>query len=198
MDIGLTGELSLILRYARDEAMRTGYYGIMPEHLLLGILRHRENDACRLLEIQGADTARMKKEVDARISRGWSVPYAEQDNISLAQEAGNAMSLAIARARSEGREEASSLHLLRSLLRCGSAVLESVFKECGIDVEELRECTAGMPESIGHDKPQIAQDGARLSRLDRGPEDAQDLPQTEAGSTHTFIFPYQTTQSGCS
>ena len=46
MEIKISDELNDIIRYARDEAMRTGSYGIGPDHLFLGILRHGENAAC--------------------------------------------------------------------------------------------------------------------------------------------------------
>ena len=188
MDIGLTGELSRILRYSRDEAMRTGYYGILPEHLLLGLLRQRENDACRVLEAMGIDTAMIKREVDARISRGWSVPFAEQDNITLAPEGNNALSLAVARARSEGLSEASSLHLLRSLLSSGSAVLETVLRECGLDAEDLSEWGAGSEVS----------DRADGLATDRGAEPAEPAHTPAPEPVHTFVFPCQTRPSGCS
>ena len=183
MDIGLNEELSLILRYSRDEAMRTGYYGILPEHLLLGILRHRDNAACRAMEAAGADIARMKKELDARISRGWSVPYAEQDNINLTQEGNNALSIAVARAKSLGEESVSPLHLLNSLLHCGSVVLDDVLRDAGIDAS----CLQGASTVAGDRNAAAERDGA----MDRK------VPSEQPG-VHTFIYPYQTTQSGCS
>lgn len=36
MEIRISGELNDIIRYAKDEAMRTGSYGIGPDHLLWG------------------------------------------------------------------------------------------------------------------------------------------------------------------
>lgn len=36
MEIRISDELNDIIRYARDEAMRTGSYGIGPDHLFLG------------------------------------------------------------------------------------------------------------------------------------------------------------------
>ena len=39
MEMRISDELNLIVRYAREEAMRTGSYGIGVDHLVLGILR---------------------------------------------------------------------------------------------------------------------------------------------------------------
>ena len=49
MEIKISDELNTIIGYAREEALRTGSYGIGPDHLFLGIIRHADNDACRTL-----------------------------------------------------------------------------------------------------------------------------------------------------
>ena len=43
MNLQLTNELNDILTYAREEAMRLGNFTVSTDHLILGILRHREN-----------------------------------------------------------------------------------------------------------------------------------------------------------
>ena len=49
MGISISDELNAIINYSRDEAMRTGSYGIAPDHLFLGIIRHGENTAADAL-----------------------------------------------------------------------------------------------------------------------------------------------------
>ena len=51
----ISDELSAALSYAREEAMRLGSYSIGPDHLLLGLLRHAQNDAVRFLLDAGVD-----------------------------------------------------------------------------------------------------------------------------------------------
>ena len=48
MEISISDELNAIINYSRDEAMRTGSYGIAPDHLFLGIIRHAENNESKL------------------------------------------------------------------------------------------------------------------------------------------------------
>ena len=38
MELRISDQLHSIINYSREEAMRTGCYGIAPDHLLLGIL----------------------------------------------------------------------------------------------------------------------------------------------------------------
>ena len=49
MEIKISDELNNIIRYAREEAMRTGSYGIGPDHLFLGMMRQAENEACKVI-----------------------------------------------------------------------------------------------------------------------------------------------------
>ena len=67
MEMKISDELNLIVRYAREEAMRTGSYGIGTDHLVLGILRHADNNACRALRGLGADPEEMKQFIDVHI-----------------------------------------------------------------------------------------------------------------------------------
>ena len=61
MEIGISDELNSIINYSREEAVRTGSYGIAPDHLFLGILRHRENTASDTLRGLGTDLEEMKQ-----------------------------------------------------------------------------------------------------------------------------------------
>ena len=49
LQLQLSDEVQKIMTYSREEAMRLGNYTIGPEHLLLGILRHGDNEATALL-----------------------------------------------------------------------------------------------------------------------------------------------------
>ena len=48
MQLQVSGELNNIINYAREEAMRTGSYGIGTDHLYLGVIRDAENKATTL------------------------------------------------------------------------------------------------------------------------------------------------------
>ena len=57
MEIKVSEELNGIIKYAVEEAMRTGSYGIGPDHLFLGIIRHEESAPSRALQGLGIDAA---------------------------------------------------------------------------------------------------------------------------------------------
>ena len=81
MEIKISDELNSIIRYAREEAMRTGSYGIGPDHLFLGMMRQADNDACKVLSALGVDADAFKRFIDSHIFTNESIPYSEADKI---------------------------------------------------------------------------------------------------------------------
>ena len=67
MEIKISEELNAIINYARQEAMRTGSYGIGPDHLFLGMLRHEDNTACQVLSQLDTDLQEFKRFIDSKI-----------------------------------------------------------------------------------------------------------------------------------
>jgi ATPases with chaperone activity, ATP-binding subunit len=77
MQIQISDTLNGIIKYAREEAMRTGSYGIGPDHLFLGIIRHEENSAFQVLQGLGVEPAELKSFIDSRIFTNETIPYSE-------------------------------------------------------------------------------------------------------------------------
>ena len=117
MEMRISDELNLIVRYAREEAMRTGSYGIGVDHLMLGILRHADNDACRVLRGLGADPEEMKQFIDMHIFRQGSIPYSDVDQVVLARSAQSLLNLTILEATRLKHAETESMHLLLAICR---------------------------------------------------------------------------------
>ena len=85
MEIRISDQLHSIINYSREEAMRTGCYGIAPDHLFLGIIRHRENAAANALMGVGTDINELKQFIDDHIFTNEHIPYSEIDNISFSR-----------------------------------------------------------------------------------------------------------------
>ena len=82
MEIRISDQLNSIINYAREEAMRTGSYGIAPDHLLLAILRHRENSAADALLGVGTDLEELKQFIDSHIFTNEHIPYVVGEELS--------------------------------------------------------------------------------------------------------------------
>ncbi len=137
MEIRISGELNDIIRYAKDEAMRTGSYGIGPDHLFLGVLRHGDNAAFRTVTGLGIDADNFKRFIDSHIFTNEPIPYAESDKISFSRYAQNVLSITVLEASKQGVTEANSLHLLLALCRTTENYGQAYLRQHGVDYGRL-------------------------------------------------------------
>ena len=133
MEIGISNELNSIINYSREEAMRTGSYGIAPDHLFLGMLRHRENSATDALKGTGADVEEMKQFIDSRVFTNEQIPYSDIDKISFSRGAQNVLSFTLLEATKLKSSQASSTHLLLALMRASGSYGCTYLNDIGID-----------------------------------------------------------------
>ena len=133
MEISISDELNSIVNYAREEAMRTGSYGIAPDHLFLGILRHRENSAVDTLKGLGIDVEEMKQFIDSHIFTNEHIPYSEIENVTFSRGAQNALSFTILEATKVRSRTADTPHLLLALCRAGGSYGSTYLRDLGVD-----------------------------------------------------------------
>ena len=132
MEMKISDELNLIVRYAREEAMRTGSYGIGTDHLVLGILRHADNNACRALRGLGADPEEMKQFIDVHIFRQGSIPYSDIDQVVLSRTAQSLLNLTILEATRLKHAETDGSHLILAVSRMEGSYSQAFMKNRGI------------------------------------------------------------------
>lgn len=137
MEIKISDELNGIISYAREEAMRTGSYGIGPDHLFLGIIRHVDNLAYETLEGLDVSPSDIKKFIDTKIFTNEHIPYSELGNITFSRAAQNTLSLTVMEATRLGSREASSQHLLLALCRATGCYGQAYLRNLGIDYGRL-------------------------------------------------------------
>ena len=133
MEIRISDQLNSIINYSREEAMRTGCYGIAPDHLLLGILRHRENSAVDALLGVGTDINELKQFIDSHIFTNEHIPYSELENISFSRGAQNVLSFTILEATKVRCTEAGPQHLLLAICRAAGSYGSSYLRDTGVD-----------------------------------------------------------------
>ena len=117
MEIKISRELNVIMNFARDEAMRTGSYGISPDHLFLGIIRHKDNEAARILQALGVDLDEFKQFIDEKIRTDKYIPFSEFEKVSLSRGAYNILSLTILEATRSMTDIVRPEHLLLALCK---------------------------------------------------------------------------------
>ena len=180
MEIKISDELNAIINYARQEAMRTGSYGIAPDHFFLAIIRHGNNTACDVLKALETDIEEFKQFIDSRIFTNESIPYAEADHITFSRGAQNVLSITVLEASRTGSGTASSQHLLLALGRSTGGYGISYLRDIGIDYGRIARYLErnGMLAYEEHDMQ-------RQEDSDGSPEDAG---ETESASTPSDII----------
>ena len=113
--------------------MRTGSYGIAPDHLTLGLLRHKENSAVDTLRGLGIDVEELKQFIDSHIFTNERIPYSEIDNITFSRGVQNVLSFTILEATKLRNRQAGVEHLLLALCRAGDSFGITYLRDLGVD-----------------------------------------------------------------
>lgn len=192
MEIGISDRLNSIINYSREEAVRTGSYGIAPDHLFLGILRHRENTAADTLRGLGADLEEMKQFIDGRIFTNEHIPYSGIDKVTFSRGAQNVLSLTLLEATRIRSAKASSQHLLLALCRNTDSYGSTYLNDTGIryadvfrylDTNGMLDRDTGsyeIPET-GSETPQIHIRATRENNGENQEKEPQPSPLEEFG-----------------
>ena len=137
MQLQVSEDLNRIIAYAREEAMRTGSYGIGPDHLFLGIIRHEDNAAFRSIQSLGVEPADLKAFIDQRIFTNETIPYEQLDHISFSRQAQNVLSITVMEASRLKSPAARPEHLLLALCRTTESYGQVFLRQHGIDYGRL-------------------------------------------------------------
>jgi len=148
MEVHLSPNLREILERAAEEALRTGCPAIEADHLCLGILRHKDNDAARIIEKLGIRNDELKDFLDTFLFRqgkiigsvvrtGNSPGQSVHGSLAATKQTKALVSKAIYEALKASRDEAAPAHLLLSLVKDGNNHTAVFLKENGIDAAGL-------------------------------------------------------------
>ena len=117
MQSQLGNELNDILAYAKEEAMRLGNYTVSTDHLVLGMLRHRENAVAETLEQIGVNTAQLKAHIEDAVRAKDPIPMDEEGSLTLSKASENALKVMFLEARSMHTVKPDASHLFLAILR---------------------------------------------------------------------------------
>ena len=146
-----TNNLHTILLYAQQEAQRLGNTEILPDHLVLGILRLADGKAFELLMQAGLNPVELKRAIDERLMQA-----STSETAKMSRSSERILRLMLIEANAYHAEECGSVHLLLGILRervnYPAMFVEQQF---GIDYERI--------EGL-YPKPQpLPQDGSTLA-----------------------------------
>ena len=167
MERGYSNEIKIVLNYALEEAARLGSYIATPDHLFLGILRHRDSDAVRTLEALGVDIRKVKKEIEDKIAAPVPIPFGQRGSISLSDKS---QEILLSCQRMHGTA-ATPAHLMAEIFMQWHGACTTALENSNIPLDKL-------PEKLREVMEQ-----AMMSAADGAPEDSADeaAPSAPAG-----------------
>ncbi len=128
-----------IISQSREEALRLGADYIGTEHLLLGLIRDRENLAKTVLESMNVDFDELKSRVEElAIARKEQSTRVNVGNLPLNKQAERVLKVTFLEAKQFGHEEISPEHLLLSVLKHRDNPASKALEDFEIDYEGFR------------------------------------------------------------
>jgi ATP-dependent Clp protease ATP-binding subunit ClpC len=112
-------QVSEILNYSREEAIRLHSIHIGPEHLLLGLLRERDGRAIEILKQLNLDMANVKKQLEVLSDQSNLTNINDRNNedITLDDKASKILKISLLEATRLHSQIADSEHLLLAILK---------------------------------------------------------------------------------
>ena len=132
MEFSFSEDFIKVLEFSRDEAVRTGWHNICPDHIILAILRQSDNDACRALERCGIDTALFKECIDQATFVSEAVPWEERESVHLRDSSVSMLQHASLEAARCHSRQITPLHFLLAVSR-----INGCFSHDWLDSEQL-------------------------------------------------------------
>jgi ATP-dependent Clp protease ATP-binding subunit ClpA len=152
-----------VIFFARYEASQFGSPLIEPHHLLLGLLRESWDVVEPFLKSRDRGLA-IFKEIEQRFSR--QAPIATSVDLPLSHESKRVLAYAAEEAERLRHRHIGALHLLLGLLREQGSVAAEILRRHGLELDALREASAGPEPGLSRTAMEQAAEILRRRGLD--------------------------------
>jgi homotetrameric cytidine deaminase len=192
----LTERARQVIFYAQEEAQTLQHSQVNTEHLLLGLLRIEDADACLLLRDMGVDLQQLQQAVLNAAAKGNSKPGQE---MQLTPRGKRVIDLAYDEARQLNHQSIGTEHFLLALIREGEGIASKVLGRFKVDLDTTRKAVMKMQDQSNKNPP--AQESSKPLQQDTGKEKlAPDVLHsliTQSLIAHAFAYaPYSRYEVG--
>ena len=170
-----SAQLSQILSYSRDEAIRLQNETVTPVHILLGILRDVTCTATELITRLCGNTAQLKSQLEAIARRQTVIMTPHPDDMALDAKASKILKLCVLEAHNLNSELIEAEHMLLAILRENDNDASRTLASLDVSYNSVLE--AMRPETE-------TKDGFGFDEVDDDEEDGT-ASRTSAGSSTT-------------
>ena len=144
MDNRISDKLNSILSLSKEEAERLSQPEVMPEHLLLGMIRDGSNRAVELLAGMGVDLGELRYRLEtAQQSQEIHADKVPIEQIALSVIVTRLLKISMLEARLQHKEEADAEHLLLAMARDRASNTATILASYNVDYRSLLEQMSG-------------------------------------------------------
>ncbi|MDR3245288.1 MAG: ATP-dependent Clp protease ATP-binding subunit [Prevotellaceae bacterium] len=143
MELKLSAEVNEIIRYSREDAIRLGNSAVSPDHFFLGIIKHANNDAYRLLVELNVDVNECKYLIENKLrSENPEIPNltagSGMGGIFVTKAADVVLRKIYLEARFMKEPEPKAIHMLLSILDEGSSFVAKQLDKSAINYHSIK------------------------------------------------------------
>lgn len=120
-----------IIEYGREEAGRLQNSYIGPEHLMLGIIRDGDNEACQILQNLHIDPYTIKRLIEQEVKNTGDGNYSTSE-ITVSKATERVLRMSVLESRSLHAKETDAEHLLLAIIKEEYSIASRVLRESGI------------------------------------------------------------------
>lgn len=133
-----------IISHAQEEASALNTSYVIPEHILLGILREPDCTAVKILVSMGIEPDTIREQVLSKLKH---TDTDMEQRLQLTPRSKQLVDIAFDETRKMKNSTISSAHLLIAILRQDNGAASEVLKEHGLDADKVRANAEGMPDT---------------------------------------------------
>lgn len=160
-----SNRVKVILKYAREEAVRLGSKHIGSEHFLLGMIREGKGLGYQVFQVFDCDLDKMKTMIESLVSPPDDT--VTLGHLTLDSGAEKVLKTGTMEALKENKKTAEDYHLLLAILKEKSGAASDILKHHGLDYASVRDVlkeNSGNPETVRD--PGIVQKESNTPALD--------------------------------
>ena len=133
MKIKLNNEINEIIVYAKEEALKNGNKKINVDHIILGIIRHEDNNAYKILQHTNISIHYIKESLIGKLDTGHSIPYMDADDITFDPNVHSAIKSMILESSIIEEEDPGAMFLLLGIIKTGKGHFCQIMQENHLD-----------------------------------------------------------------
>jgi len=128
-----------VIRLSKEEALRLGHDMMLPEHLLLGIIRDGEGQAINIMKRLGVDIDALRDDIETSMMRTSINSIRNLNNIEISRQVEQLLRLATLQARHFKSELIGTEHLMLSILSAQELSAKDLLERQGISYDNFRD-----------------------------------------------------------